>query len=264
MAKPYICFCGDKEKCRIIMKNCGKAVRTVFISEANSDRLLVSPSRHPSFICMILSRDMCANTDLFKKIYRYVTSTRCPMHIVGSRRNMETILKYVPELLVQRSDSSIIIDTINNLCEYISSNPDAEFSALKSRFRTIAVISDKATSMALCENMASLSEVKPRIIFSTPGCPDKEFEQLKNENLSGIITDRPLSSNTILLSENTGKEKIPVTMLDKHISYGRKIKVVHIDSKNESDQISRIITDHEKRKSKLLFIRSKKKTENNK
>lgn len=260
MAKPHIYFCGDKEKCRTIMKSCGNYVRTAFISKRNADRLLVFPSRHPFLICVIFPAGTHADDKLFKKVYAYCKSSRCPLHVIGSRHNLLTVSKYVPESLIQRSESGLMLRSIKDLADYISKNPDAEQAAMKSRFSTVAVISDNAPLISLCENKLAVSSVKPRIIVSSSRCTDKEFSYLRQEKLSGIITDKPLNTNSFSLSEKLAKEQTPVIMLDRKESYGRKLKVVHIDSRSESDSITRIIDDYEKRKSKLLFIRSKNKS----
>ncbi len=259
MAKPCIYFCGDKEKCRDVMKKCGKSVRAAFISKGNSDRLLISPSRHPSLICIIFSSGIHADEELFRKVYSYCSSSRCPLHVIGSRRNLQTVCKFVPETLIQRTDSRLILKSIKELSDYISGNPDAELAAMKSRFSTVAVISDNAPLISLCENKLSASSTKPRIIVSSSRCTDKEFSYLEQEKLSGIITDKPLNSNAFSLSEKLAKEQIPVAILDRKENYGKKVKVVHINSKSESNAITRIIDDYEKRKSKLLYIRNKDK-----
>lgn len=259
MAKPCIYFCGDKEKCRDIMKYCGKSVRVAFISKGNSDRLLITPSRHPSLICIIFSVGNHADEELFRKVYRYCSSSRCPLHVIGSRRNLQTVCRFVPEALIQRTDNRLIIQTIKELADYISENPDAELAAMKSRFSTVAVISDSAPLISLCENKLSASSAKPRIIVSSSHCTDKEFSYLNQEKLSGIITDKPLNSNSFSLSEKLAKAQIPVALLDRKENYGKKVKIIHIDCKNESDAIARIIDDYEKRKAKLLYIRNKDK-----
>lgn len=259
MPKPCIYFCGDKEICRDVMKNCGKSVRAAFISRGNSDRLLVTPSRHPSLICIIFSSGIHADEELFRKVYSYCSSSRCPLHVIGSRRNLQTVCRFVPEALIQRTDGSLILQSIKELADYISEDPDAELAAMKSRFSTVAVISDSAPMISLCENKLSVSSAKPRIIVSSSRCTDKEFSHLNQEKLSGIITDKPLNSNSYSLCERSAKEQIPVAMLDRKENYGKKVNVVHIDSKAESDAIARIIDDYKKRKSKLLYIRNKDK-----
>ena len=259
MARPCVYFCGDKEKCREIMKNCGKTIRIVFVSRGNADRLLVSPSRHPSLICIVFPSGIHADDELFKKVYSYCKSSRCPLHIIGSRRNLQTVSKFVPEYLIQRSESGLLLRAVEDLSEYISHNPDAELAAMKARFSTVAVISDSAPLISLCENKLAASSAKPRIIVSSSRCTDKEFSYLEQEKLSGIVTDKPLNTNSFSLTEKAAKEQAPVIMLDRKETYGKKVKVVHIDSKSESGLIASIIDDYEKRKSKLMFIRNKNK-----
>ncbi len=259
MAKPYVLFCGDKEKCRNIMKSCSASVRTVFITKANADKLLAAPTRHPFLICMIFPGRIHADDELFIKIYRYSSASRCPIHIIGSRRNLQTVSRYVPVTLIQRSDSRLMLQSIRELAEHISSDPNAELAAMKSRFRTVSVISANPYTSALCENKLSASDVKPRIIFSSPRCTDKEFGYLNSEKLSGIITDAPLNGNSLALSVKVSSEQMPVALLDRKENYGRKVKVIHLDSKSGSHCITQIIDDYNRKRAKLLFIRSNKK-----
>ena len=130
---------------------------------------------------------------------------------------------------------------------------------MKARFSTVAIISDSALMSSLCESKLAGSSVKPRIIVSSSRCNNKEFSYLEQEKISGIITDKPLNTNSFSLTEKAAKEQVPVIMIDRKETYGKKLKVVHIDSKSESDLIASTIDDYEKRKSKLMFIRNKNK-----
>lgn len=259
MIKPFICFYGDKEECYRIIDECKVMIRHAFITDANADRLLITPRKHPSFICMIFGSNMSAGNKTARKIYNYSVKSRCPLYIIGSRRNFESIEKYMPSTLIQRSDSGIILSAIRGLCDYISDNADVRFAEMKSRFHNVAIISDEATSLALFENNISRSEAKPRIITSSARCREMEFDFLNSESLSGIITDKPLESNTLKLFESVSADGAPAVISGIKEKYGRKVKFVYLDSIFESDRIPRLIDEFNKKRSKLLFIRNKNK-----
>lgn len=257
MKKPYICFCGDKDKCREISEACKGRMKSVFITDKNADRLLVSPESHPVLICLIFSPKVYANDSLFEKIYTYSASTRCPLHIDGSRRNLDTVMRHADGANIQRSGKELMIKTINELYEFASNNPDSEFELLKARFENVAIISGSASSLAFCENKASASEIKPRVIAVSANCEDCELELLKNVPLSQIITDSPLNENSLELFSRVSKSEAPTVLLDCKESYGRKIKTHHVDGKTESNKITELLNEYSRRKSKMLYLKSK-------
>ncbi len=257
MKKPYICFCGDEDKCRELMNVCKEKIRAVFITERNYIRLLDRPLRHPALICLIFRKDSRANDELYRKIYSYCAFSRCPLHVIGSRRNFETIERLTQGTFFQRSSIKLMLMKINEICDYAARNRKSEFSALKSRFETVVVISDKTSTLSLCESKASDSPVKPRVIIASADCSDKEYELIQKEEISEIITDKPLNSNSLKLFEKVSKAEAPAIILDRNESYGRKISVQHLSSKDDSEQITELLTEYSKKHSKLMYIRNK-------
>ncbi len=257
MRKPYICFCGDEERSIELINRCKGRIRAVFITNKNSKRVFNNPSRYPALICLIFRKNACANDEIYKKIYSYCSFSRCPLHVIGSRRNYDTISRIAPDTLIQRSSEKLMLIKIQEICKYAEENPGNEFNTLKARFETVAILSDKASSLALYEHKISKSMVKPRIITASSSCSDKEYELIKKEQLSEIIADKPLNTNSIKLFEKASKEEIPAILIDRKERYGRKIAIHYLNSKNESEKITELLTEYSKKHSKLMYIRNK-------
>lgn len=258
MRKPFICFCGDEEKCLEVMNSCKDKIKAVIITRKNCSRLLDTPRRHPSLICLIFKKDAHANDELYRKIYAYSALSRCPLHVIGSRRNLETISKIASRAVVQRSNLNLMLEKIQEICDYAAENPNNELNMLKARFETVVVLSDKAYTLSLCESKVSKSLVKPRVITASSLCKDKEYELIQKEQLSGIVTDKPLSTNSLELFKRVSKTEAPAILLDRNEKYGRKVAIRHISSKDESDKITELIDEYSQKRSKLIFIRTNK------
>ncbi len=257
MKKPYIYFCGSKEKCDNIAESCKGKIKSAFITPKNAERLLNSSESYPALICLIFSDDIFANNDLLKKVYEYAVCTKCPIHVDGSRHNVDTVLKYTAGGNVQRSSEKLMLKTIDELCELYADNPDSEFLLLKARFQSVAVISDDATVIALCEDRISDSQILPRIIISSERCTDKEVENLKNTRLSGIISDKPLNDNSLELFLSAIENESPAILLDCDNIYSRRLKINYLDSETESGKITELIDKSSYQKSKMLFLKNK-------
>ena len=257
MKRPYIYLCGDRDKCRSIVSCFKGRIKAVFAAEKNSKRLLDTPKAHPALICIIFGDGMYANTSFFKKIYEYSARSRCPVHIAGSRRNIETAVKLAQGAYIQRSSIRLIHSTIEKLCEYAASDSNGDLMLLKSRFQTAAVISDNAPTLALYEGKISQSPVKPRIITASEKCEGKEFELLKAENLSEIITDCPPDNNALALFNAAAEKEAPAILLNRRERYGRRYKIHYLDSRTENGRAAQLLTEYSRRRSKLLYLRNK-------
>lgn len=258
MKKPYIYFCGSREKCSKIAETCKGKIKSDFITTRNADRLLNSPESHPALICLVFCEKMFANDELFKRIYEYAVCTKCPLHVDGSRHNIDTVIKYAEGANVQRSSETLMIKTIDELYDNAINNPDSEFQLLKSRFESVAVISDDTSAIALCEDRISASRILPRVIIASERCTEKEAEYLKDIPLSGIIADNPLNENSLELFRNTIESESPAILLDCDNIYSRRLKVNCLDSETESDMITELIDKSSRQKSKTLFLKNKR------
>lgn len=257
MGKPYIYFCGDETKCDEIREMFKSRIKSVFITDKNSGRYLVSPKSHPFLICLIFSQDIYANDKTLEKLYKYAEYSGCPLHVDGSRKNLETVIRHAEGANIQRSSLNLMIKTINELCDYADSTPDCEFELIKSRFTNVVVITDSAASFAFCENKAASAVARTRTISVSGSCSRSEFELLKNISLSQVITDAPLNENSLELFRAASKEGAPAVLLDSKINYGKKVRAHYVDTSTEGDKIAETLTEYDNKKSKMLYLKNK-------
>ena len=257
MKKPYIYFCGDKQKCNELADSCKKLIKSVFITDKNADNYLVSPKSHPALICLIFSQDTYANNILYEKIYSYSAYSGCPVHIDGSRRNIDTVIKHAKGANIQRSSEKLMTKTFSELYEFARNNPDSEFALLKARFENVAVISDKASSLAFCENKTSSTGVKSRLIVVAEKGGETELEKLENTPLSQIITDAPLNEKSLELFCKVSKSEAPAILLDCRTNYGKKFKAHYLDMRTDGKQLSALLENYKQKKSKRLYLKNK-------
>lgn len=257
MKKPYIYFCGDKEKCKAVSDIFKDRIKSIFITDKNLERYLDSSDIFPVLICIIFNKGIFASNKLFKKLYSYSARSGCPIHAVGSRKNIATAVKYNVNADIQRSSLSLMTKTINELYQYTQRPDYSEFELLKSRFANVAVISDNAASLAMCENKTDICNIKSRIIAIPSGCGKSRYEQLKNISLSQVITDTCLNENSLELFRTASKNNAPAILLDSKIPYGKSVKAFYVDSASENNRISKLLNDYNSKKSKMLYLKNK-------
>ena len=237
------------------MENYRRKIKSVFISERNAEKFLVNPKHHPILIYIIFDKSLRASDDIFKAIYDYSLLARCPLCVSGSRNHLSTVAKYAKGAVIQRVNTKVMLHIIKKLCKIANDTPEGAFSLFKTRFNTVSIIYECASSAAFLDNKVSKSSPFFRTVTLSEKADATAYEHLSHNNLSGIISDCALNENTLYILNKT--PVTPLILTGKSGILPRNVKAHRIDINNASSEISDILDNHIKKRSKFLYIKNK-------
>lgn len=251
MKSPCIYFYGDKKCCLDVIKNISSYANPVYI---NSKNILYLAEKSPILICIIAKSYTKHDFSQLSKLIDYSNAYRCPILFVGSRHQFHGITEKYPRATIYRTAQCNLIKAIQNAAAFSSKCGGDMFSLLKSRYKTIHLISKEAAFSALIKSKTDNAPKKNyRIVIA-----NELLTEYENSDVIILAEDknRKFKSSTmqsIKKKTDANSTTLAVGMGEKEFS---QRKPEYIDMRKDSDNLMKIIIRRTERK---LNVKEKEK-----
>ncbi|MBQ8614072.1 MAG: hypothetical protein IJ416_07655 [Ruminiclostridium sp.] len=242
MKKPLILLTGSEEICHDISEHIGKSAASCFVTKNHLSYDLIK-CKKPLLICIAPDRNENITTDDYSAALEYSRKLLCPLYALCPPEQYSSITAEYENVHVEHASLATFISEVKDSIKLVEDNKGDPLALVKSRLRTMIIMSDNAALASCCENSIHASGTAGKRIILTSSDYENVEKIIKDErkcnafifteNLSGSISD----GVTEIAGINTD-DKAPVLLIgtNKTLVAPEKVSYINVEDGTDNEE----------------------------